>query len=357
MKNSNSRVAVIGCGAVTEARHLPALAKLNVKPVLLVDINLPRVEKLAEAFHAARFSDDYRAYINEFDAAIVAAPHNLHAPICLDLLGRGIHVFVEKPMALTAAECDRMIVAAERGKAVLAVGLMRRFLHNLQWVKAVLDAQLLGPIESFDIREGSVYNWSVASGFFFNKQTAGGGVLVDAGAHTLDLLLWWLGDVASFEYYDDSYGGVEADCELRLTLAGGAKGVVELSRTRELRNSAIIRGTRGEIEIGLGGKKYVNAHPQKLLAYSDGKVSCDRQSEQLLLSLFDLQIEDWLRAIERGGTPFVTGTEAARSVALIESCYQQRRLLELPWVGAAGQPVGFKAEEVIREILEVGSGI
>lgn len=361
MKKHSPRIAVIGCGAVTEARHLPVLAKLGIKPALLVDINLRRVQKLAETFHAAHITDDYRSHVGGFDAAIVAAPHHLHAPVCIDLLSRGIHVFVEKPMALTGSECDRMIAAAEGGKAVLAVGLMRRYLRNAQWVKAVLEAQLLGPIESFDFREGGIYDWSVASGFFFKKETAGGGVLMDTGAHTLDLLLWWLGDAASFEYWDDSYGGVEADCLLNLTLAGGAKGVVELSRTRELRNTAVIRGRRGQIEMGLGGKKYIDADPKKLLDYKDGTVSSDRELRQMFLSLFDMQIEDWLCAIETGEKPLVTGVEAARSVALIEACYKERRLLELPWVSPGRESNDHSARlrkaEVENEALSIGSSV
>ncbi len=336
MNNSVPRIAIIGCGAVTEVHHLPALASLNIKPALLVDINLRRAQNLADAFQASGISDCYRSYTGEFDAAIIASPHHLHAPICIDLLSRGIHVLVEKPMALAAKECDEMIAAAEERKAALAVGLIRRFIRNAQWVKAALDADLLGPIESFDFREGVIYDWPVASAFFFHKETAGGGVLIDTGAHTLDLLLWWLGDVASFEYYDDSYGGVEAECELHLTLGSGAKGVVELSRTRELRNTAILRGRRGEIEIGLGGKKYVGANPKEILSYTNGTVRSDPQLQQLFSELFPLQIKDWLRAIETRTTPFVPGTEAARSVALIEACYKQRRLLELPWVRPDG---------------------
>ncbi len=158
-------------------------------------------------------------------------------------------MLVEKPMALTAAECDAMIAAAEEGGAVLAVGLMRRFLRSTRFVRHAVQTGLLGRIRRFDVREGIVYNWPVASDFFFRKETAGGGVLIDTGAHTLDSLLWWLGDVRSLDYFDDNYGGVEADCLLQLQMESGATGVVELSRTRKLRNTAIIEGDRASIEV------------------------------------------------------------------------------------------------------------
>lgn len=245
MNTSFPRIAIIGCGAVTEKLHLPALAALGINPALLVDTNLRRAQNLADTFNASSVGDDYRPYVGKFDAAIIALPHYLHAPVCIDLLRHGVHVLVEKPMALTTTECDAMIAAAVEARRVLAVGLMRRFIPAAQWVKAAIDAGVLGPIELFDFQEGSEFRWPVASGFFFRKETAGGGALADTGAHTLDLLLWWLGDVSSFDYYDDSYGGVEANCKLHLTLASGARGVVELSRTRKLRCTAILRGRRG----------------------------------------------------------------------------------------------------------------
>jgi predicted dehydrogenase len=325
------KIAILGCGAVTQESHLPALKALGVVPFLLVDKSLQRARELARSFGVPYVDDDYRAYVGEIEAAIVALPHYLHAPVCVDLLRQGIHVLVEKPMALTATECTNMIHAEKYGNAVLAVGLTRRFRAATQWVKAVLDAGLLGTIESFDFREGSVFNWPVASDFFFRKEAAGGGVLIDAGAHTLDLLLWWLGDVVSFEYYDDSYGGVEADCELYLTLTSGAQGVVELSRTRNLRNSAILRGQRGEIEVSLHSNRLI-ARPPEILAYESSVVSGNRLPKQSYEELFVLQIKDWLKAIESRQIPRVPGTEAARSIAWIKACYEKRQLLELPWV-------------------------
>lgn len=341
ISSSAPRIAVIGCGAVTEQRHLPALAALNIKPALLVDINLQRAETLAAAFQAEHVSDDYRSRIGDFDAAIVASPHHLHAPVCVDLLGRGIHVLVEKPMARTTGECDAMIAAATEGSAILAVGLMRRFRQDFQWVKKALDAGVLGRIKSFDFQEGRMYGWPVASGFIFRKETAGGGVLIDTGAHTLDLLLWWLGDVASVGYYDDNYGGVEADCKLQLTLAGGGQGVVELSRTQQLRNSAILRGERGEIEVGFSEDQiHLTARPKEILAFKNGAVKGSRLPPPVWEDLFVDQIKDWLQAIKTKQAPLVSGLEGRRSIALIETCYEQRKSLELPWVSPnTGGPV------------------
>jgi len=335
MNGSIPRIAIIGCGAVTELRHLPALAALKIKPVILVDVNLDRARALAESHNIATASVDYRSRTAEFDAAILALPHHLHAEFCLDLLDRGIHLLVEKPLALTTLECDAIIDQARKKNAILAVGLMRRFLHVSQWVKSILDSKLLGSIQSFDIREGSIYSWPMASNAFLCKSSAGGGVLIDTGAHTLDLINWWFRDVTLDRYYDDSYGGVEADCQLHLKLSNGADGFVELSRTRRLRGTAIINGDKGKIEVSLSRNQIVSAEPKDFLRHELGQISGSQMPVQDFNDLFVLQIQDWVRAITARQAPFVPGAEARRSIALIETCYQQRRTLDLPWLRPA----------------------
>jgi len=329
------KLAIIGCGAVTELSHLPAAAKVwNLQVTVLVDKNRSRAEALGRQYGVPHVAEDYTQVWDKVDAAIVALPHCLHAPVSIDLLAHGVHVLVEKPMALSGAECDAIIQAAEQGRTVLAVGLMRRFQRSAQFTKAILDTDWLGHIESFDVQEGFVYNWPVASDFFFRKEAAGGGVLIDTGAHTLDTLLWWLGDSASLEYFDDNYGGVEADCELRLVMKCGATGIVKLSRTHNLRGTAIIRGTRATLEVSLHSNQ-VKLRPTGMAFDVVGHVLPDwpqAQREQSYVDLISAQLTDWLNAIRSGHSPAVPGVEGRRSVELIEACYAQRKPLVLPWM-------------------------
>ena len=329
MSRQRIRVAIIGCGAVAEIVHLPALAKIGLRPALLVDKNLHRAESLARQFQVPRCSDDYRAEWGEFDAAIVALPHHLHAPVGAELLSRGIHVLMEKPMAMTSAECLDMITAARQSASILAVGLVRRFLPAANWLKVALQANVLGKVETFDFQEGIVYNWPVASDFMFRNAT-GGGVLWDTGVHVLDLLLWWLGEVADFTYQEDSQGGVESDCEINLMLASGAKGFVALSRVRNLRNTAVIKGSRGEIEVSLFGNR-LDANPASLLEFKVNHWSQKYLRTRNRDKIFTLQLQDWLDAIVIKRKPFVSGEDAARSVALIEALSTSGQSLEHPW--------------------------
>jgi predicted dehydrogenase len=337
MSVNELRLAIIGCGAVTAEAHLPIAARTpGIRVSLLVDRNLSRAEALARQSGISRVSADYRDAIEGADAAIVALPHVLHAPVCVDLLQHGRHVLVEKPMALSTIECDAMIAAAGKARAVLAVGLMRRFLTPLAFVRDAVQSGMLGHVKRFDVREGYVYNWPVASDFFFRKDTAGGGVLVDTGAHTLDTILWWLGDVRSVEYFDDDFGGVEADCLLRLELENGASGIVELSRTRKLRNTAIIEGDRGRLEADWAQAR-LTPRGSPLLLHGSIKPSTTKEPIAGYLEAMAASFADWVGAIRDGREPMVPGSEGRRSVAMIEACYRNRQPLELPWV--APRPV------------------
>lgn len=327
------RIAVVGCGAVTAQAHLPVATRAkHIKVTLLVDHNLDRATSLASQFGVPRVARDISAVPGSADAAIVALPHFLHAPVSIDLLRQGIHVLVEKPMALAGAECDAMIAAAGAGRAVLAVGLMRRFLTMFRFVRETIQSGVLGDIRRFDFREGYIYDWPVASDFFFRKETAGGGVLVDTGAHTLDTLLWWLGDARGVEYFDDNYGGVEADCLIRLELETGATGIVELSRTRKLRNTLIVEGDRARLEVDWLRMRLT---PKTGDGQLDGMIKPTDPSHVQIngyLEAMEASFNDWVAAIRRGGTPIASGAEGRRSVELIETCYRNRQPLELPWL-------------------------
>ncbi len=336
MRPPAARVAIIGCGAATELLHLPAFARLRLVPALLVDRVEARARRLAAACGSVA-ATDWTARAGTFDAAVVALPHHLHAAVVGELLAAGKHVLVEKPLALTGAECDALIAAAEAAGKVLAVGHVRRFQPAHRWLKAALDRDVLEGVLSFDLREGAPFGWPAASDFFWRRETAGGGVMLDLGVHVLDLVLWWFGDVLSVEYRDDNYGGLEADAEARLRLSDYREGVVEVSRTRELRNTMIVQGQRGSLEIATFGNRLLGVPTSLLQTELDG-LRGDRLPRQAPEDLFVEQLQDWLAATRGERAPFVPASEAARAVRLIEQLYARARRWEMPWVRTEATP-------------------
>jgi predicted dehydrogenase len=327
------RLAVIGCGAVARIYHLPSIiASDRFVLIALVDSHLPNAQKLGEEYGVLTTVEDYEAIAGQIDAAIVALPNYLHATVSTDLLRRGIHVLVEKPMALSSSECETMIRAASDAGAVLAVGMDFRFIRAFQFVRQILDQGWLGDIISFDIRQGVILNWAISSDYLLKKERAGGGVLFDFGPHILDLMLWWFGDYERVEYYDDAAGGLEANCELRLVMQSGVRGTVELSRMRTLSNTCTIRGSNGTLEVGIWDP---NPRVQLKIAGSDlgldGTVTDAGIPDQRFRDVFCRQLDDFAEAIRNRREPFVPGREGKRYIVLIEACYTVKKLLSHAW--------------------------
>ncbi|HEV2853582.1 MAG TPA: Gfo/Idh/MocA family oxidoreductase [Thermoanaerobaculia bacterium] len=327
------RLAVVGCGAVATIHHLPAIAvSEQVEATVLVDADAGRARSLAERFGVSEVATDFKDLPGKVDAAIVALPNSLHAPVSIELLRRGVHVLVEKPMAMNVRECDEMISAAGEGRAILAVGLDFRFFDSSLLVRNLLKDGLLGEIRRFEMHQGVIPRWPFATDFLLKKEMAGGGVLADFGVHVLDLLLWWLGDWKDVEYRDDAMGGIESDCEMRLTMRSGLSGTVEISRTRNLANACVFEGTRATLEVGVW-----DPDPEIRLSIADREVSLSGRARREggsgldFTDVFVRQIDDFAGAVREGREPFVPGREGRRSLELIEACYARRKLLELPW--------------------------
>ncbi|HYC32349.1 MAG TPA: Gfo/Idh/MocA family oxidoreductase, partial [Gemmatimonadales bacterium] len=245
------RLAVIGCGAVTERYHLPALlASPDVAVVAFVDPAVDRARALAGRVAGAIAAADPDEVAGTVDAALVAAPNAAHEAVTVPLLSRGIHVLVEKPMARTAAECDRMLAAAERSGAVLAVGHDFRHFPVARFARDLFASGIPGAVRRVDVRQSAGGRWPYASPAALSRE-AGGGVLLDFGVHLLDLLLWWLGDMRAVAYRDDSAGGIETECDAELRLASGAPVRLELSRTRNLRDTVVVECERATVELGV----------------------------------------------------------------------------------------------------------
>jgi predicted dehydrogenase len=194
-------VAVIGCGAIGQRRHIPeAAANANAKLVAVVDINKPRAEEVAKEYNTKPFTDHkemLRALGDEVEAVVVGTPNYLHAQQTIDALNAGKHVLVEKPMAATREEAKAMIKAAEKVKKFLMVGQNQRLMPPHVKAKEILDAGKLGKPLAFQttFKHPGPEGWSLdgAKSWFFRKNEAVMGVTGDLGVHKADLMRFLLG--------------------------------------------------------------------------------------------------------------------------------------------------------------------
>lgn len=329
------RLAIVGCGAVTERIHLPVAARAEgVDITTLVDPSPERAERLAAKYSVPLVVGDYQELTGHVDAAIVATPHHLHASIGCHLLAQGIHCLVEKPMALSADEGRRMLDAASASGATLSVGLLRRLYPATRYVKQLLDRGILGPLMDFEMREGYIYGWQVVSDSVFRREE-GGGVLADLGSHVLDLMLFWLGDLDVISYKDDAMGGVEADCVIRVRRPDGPTGTVELSRSRRLANQYVFRGDRATLRVAADAG---DSNPAISLILGDRELTGYVQTDRTQwLDVAADQLEAFVAAIQGQDGPAVSGAEGLSVIELMENCRRLREPWILPWVTPAGE--------------------
>lgn len=339
------RVAVVGCGAMTRQNLMPVLAGYDrIRLEALVDINEPHARALADAYRVGRVLTSLDDLTRELvDAVIIATPPALHMPQAVELAARGLHLFVEKPMALSVAEGERMIGAAARAGVTLSVGFYRRLLPATRLLRGLLESGVVGSPVAVDIEEGGAYGWPLATLGNLTRHFGGGGVLIDIGSHVLDQLLFLLpGSARVMSYADNARGGVETDAVLELALSTRGREIpcrVELSRTRSLRGSIRVECERGTLELPRGEFSHVRvihagvAVRDPLAATRPVQVSARWSDEEppIGYQVFRTELDDWVTAMTSGSEPALSGRSALAVVQVIEDAYNSVVTLAEPW--------------------------
>ena len=200
------RMGMIGVGGIAQTRHIPAYKQLTdiITIEAVSDINAKTAEEVAAKFDIPHVFSDYHDMFSNVDAVTICTPNKFHAEISIAALKAGVHVFCEKPMAMSPEECQDMLAAAEESGKVLSIAYHYRFMKESQAAKKLIDQNEIGePIvaRARAIRRRKVPGWGV----FTNKELQGGGSLIDYGCHFLDLSLWLLGNPTPVEVTGTAY--------------------------------------------------------------------------------------------------------------------------------------------------------
>ncbi len=345
--------AIVGCGAIVADLHVQPLRRLQhlsaVDVRVLVDRDPARALTLRRWFPDARVATSLTAGLEPGDIqlAFIATPPSLHRSLALDALQAGSHVFCEKPLATRAADAQELARAADAAGRVLAVAHPRRFFPNTAAVRSRIMAGDLGEPLQFVLREGSPYEWPIATDAAFRRETAGGGVLLDKGVHCLDTLdsLFGVGQVLAC--WDDSLrGGVETNSKVELAYSS-ARGLVHLSWDQALNNGLWIRGPLGEIRMDSHEiDRYHWRSPGTPWQQNDCHESWPsdltstggaRRTPHNYYDCGDLEWINLVRSIHSLESPAVDGIVAARVLQEIEDAYRIAQPLDQPWLAPSEQ--------------------
>ncbi len=336
------KVGVIGCGAIMQKAHLPALAITEgIKAEWLVDLNDQAVAREAQRFGIPHTTQDYKQ-VTGVDAVIIATPPGLHLSMCSHFLQQGVHVLCEKPLTIRADETRELVKLAKEKSLVFSVGLHRRYHATHDFIRQVIESGWLGKLERIDGEEGGAFDWECQSTGNMAIGTGGGGVLIDTGSHTLDCIMYWLRwpETMLQEYRDNSPEGlIETDSEMTFTLPCNGAEVpvrVELSRTRTLRNTLQVFFEHGMIEAAATRPSNVWFQDKRLARDSEEptpiRLALGNAADIALGDYYNIQMEDFAGAICEGREPKNSALAVAPLVQLIEDCYANRQPLDEPWV-------------------------
>jgi predicted dehydrogenase len=339
-------VVLVGCGAISQTVYAPVLRVLEgtgeVRVAALVDPAAAQRDAVAKSFPgAAAYADLEQCPINGRTLAIVASPPRFHAPQSIHALRRGAAVLCEKPMASSVADGEAMLAAARETNGLLAIGIFRRYFPAFEALKSIFERRPLGPLLGFSVQEGGKFAWGAASDSFFRRDMTMGGVFYDVGVYVVDLLLWLMGEPASFAYQDDAMGGVEANCRLDLVYPGGVRGTVRLSRDWATRNRYEFRFERGTVAWRAGHGNRLQVTLDGVPFALDGELAARtplpggtavETATHTSLQSFTVQVRNVLAAMRGEGALRVPGEEGIRSLRFIARCYEARTLMDMPWL-------------------------
>ena len=321
------RIGLIGCGAIAELFHLPALTAnpQTRNGLVLVDKNLDRLGPLKEKYGASFVTDDFKQLVGKVDGVIIATPPDTHHFIAKFFLENGIAVLCEKPLSNVTEEAKELVGIAASNNVALAVNQTRRFFPSYVKIRELIAAGELGTLKKIVYHDGVDFDWPAASKFHFEPKAKG--TWSDTGVHLLDSVCFWLNAKPELvESLNDSRGGPESMATVRLKHEE-CDIEIKVSRLGRLMNGFKIEGTKGYIEAGAEDFREVVVH------YNNGskrKFPCTRKH----LSYTDFAkplIDNFADVVTKGAQPAVAGKEVIGTIELLQQAYDAVLPYEEPW--------------------------
>jgi UDP-N-acetyl-2-amino-2-deoxyglucuronate dehydrogenase len=346
------RVGLVGHGAVAGiyARILERHPDAHV--VAVAGRSMEEAAAFASAHDVPAFGDVADMIsAAAVDIAVVATPHPTHAALAISAMEAGAHVLVEKPMAVSTADCDLMLDAAERAAVTLGVVSQRRYFEPIRRMKAAIDAGRIGrpalaTVSILGWRDHAYYETDPWRGTWKGE---GGGVLVNQAVHHLDLLQWLFGPVVEvFGYWANvNHPGIEVDDSAVAVVRGadGRMGTILVSNAQRpgLYASIHVHGDSGaSVGVQTDGSQMFIAGMQEhqeppitdvwtIRGEEDALPRLQRLDREAfarsdpILHYHRLQVDDFIDAVLTRRPPRATGLDGRRAVALFEGIYRAQK--------------------------------
>jgi len=328
------KIALIGAGYIADYHARGLKGNPDVEITAVVSKQLENAKNFAQKYTIKRAYSTISELVGEteIDAVVISTPNKFHAPYAIEFLKKGKHVFLEKPMAMNVREGKQIDEVAKRHNRSVMVGHMWRFDADVNHIKDVIAAGKLGKIfktKGYGIHE----NWG-PSGWFTNKELAGGGALTDMGVHAIDSVRYLLGDPKPVKVYAriaTNFGEYDVDDTgiLVITWDNGTESVIESGWWQPHMDgpeaSAGIFGTKG----------YASLFPT-FLKITKGKESFEKivpdlpkREEHCDQVIYTRQMEHFIAAIKNQNQPSPGLTEGQIVLNIVDAAYESARTGEV----------------------------
>ena len=352
MRNSVYNIAILGCGKVA---HLHASAIQNLPNARLAGV-WSRTQQTANGFacqyKVPAYTDVAELIKKEkINLAVVCTPHPFHLEPAQQAALQGANILVEKPLASTLEDADKIISTCKKAGVKLGVVSQRRWYEPVLRVKKAIEAgkigkPVLGTVNMLGWRDKSYYDADKWRG---NWKTEGGGVLVNQAPHQLDILLWFMGEVEEvygiWRNLNHPYIEVEDTALAIIKFRNGGIGNVIVSNSQKpgIYGKVHVHGENGasagvQTDGGamfIAGMKGILEPPVNDLWTIPGeeelvekwKMEDVRHFSSIdpMTHYMERQIEDFLFALDENRDPLVTGEDGRRTVELFTAIYRSTR--------------------------------
>ncbi len=316
------RWGLIGCGDVAERKGGPALYSVSGSTLeAVMSRSLDKARDFAARHGTQRYYDSLKELFADdaLNAIYIATPVYLHCEQAIAAAEAGKHILCEKPMAMNATQCQKMIDACRSNSVTLMIAYYRRFYPNIIKLKKLIDTGAIGQPLLARVENHSPLHLTPEnkSHWKFNPKLSGGGVLMDIGSHRLDLLQYLFGEVAEINgRADRQFLSIDVDdsftFEMKFKSGVRAIGSVcwHINRASDILE---VYGSEGKLTIdGLNSGKLLLESTKGNHKYQLPALQCTHTG----------LVEDFLNHLRTGAPVNCSGAIGSKTNGLIEKIYQ-----------------------------------
>ena len=326
------KIAVIGTGNIAQIVHLPVLKKIEgISLNAICDIDDTKITPLLEKY---KIPNGYRQADRLFkteklDAVHICTVNHYHYPMAYMALMNDVNVFMENPIALNAADAQKLDALARERNLQVMIGMQNRFRNDVMILREFIEKDELGDI--FYIKSGWLkkYTREPFTKWKTNRKKAGGGVILDLGSQLIDLAMFLLGmpkikSVRLYDYRINPDLNVEDAALAVIETAGGASMTIEVSWKMHLEKDMIYTHI-----FGKNGAAYLN--PLRINKELHGNLVnvtpyTTENSAARFKKAYENEIHHFINVLRGKEENLSSSADAVRIMRIIDALYESARL-------------------------------